>query len=501
MSRAKTATKGKSSSSSPASNSRTAIPPLTEKAILAGIQTEVDRTLPFWRCFLDVRAAHRHTPVVMERVTTITARRPCSAFPGVEAVWATSLVQLRVQTDVAPAHATLGDKRARDGDSGKGSGTRAATPKAEKTRRRYWLEIPHRDVWCRLGTLHFVHRGAGKRGTAEYDRSFHVQSTICHESPAVLQCVAGTMINFSFVVYTALRLLQRRARQGAQKGGPLATSPSITELVEEQEAGGSTQRDSWVAHATLGPDDFAPSLSSCITDAVQQFSEQSAAHPSLQLLCPPPTMRICVLGMGGNSMAVALRCLLGPLAALDVVEMEPAVVEVCRDAGTALEKDPNHRIHVTTAAAFLEQAAAESKLYDMIFMDVFEPVNGTMRNCPVLVHAAYQCVAEGGLVVINDHELPSVDSLHPFVQLFGAANLQAVNLRGWRESVIVGVRASKEAPEGGLANLLLSFNKPMATQVEELYARVLPGWMPPLGWLRRSMLVGKGTERCRVFES
>lgn len=201
-------------------------------------------------------------------------------------------------------------------------------------------------------------------------------------------------------------------------------------------------------------------------------------------------------------MAVALRCLLGPEAVLDVVEVEPAVVTACQAAHTDLDSnaDSNCHVHLQSAEDFFGGATSttvDRPLYDMVFMDLFEPLQGSMQNSSPILLASLRLLRCGGLLVINDHQLPSVEALQPLVDLFGTGNVQAVNLHGWNESVVVAVKPGDARTDG----VGLCCTKTVVDAAHEVYTALFPEWMPAPRWLQKSTLEGGKGAQCRIWSS
>lgn len=412
------------------------------REIVEAVGVEVDRTLPFWRCFTDLRAAVgalRNTrPAVISRETRLLWRLPCQVFAGVDVVWARTEVTLRVPLK-------------------NGSGKRYRSNDPDVALPQFWKEVPFREVVFTLGTVHFVHRDAHREDSAGREKSFHIQSVFFHDDPSILQCVAGTMVSFAFMVYSSLRVAAARATLGR------GYHPLRREAADDETA---------VSAAALS-----------------------------EAYLPPAGTRVLILGMGGNSMAVCLREVLGPDAEIHVVEVEPAVVQVCGLAGTlvtkAKEDDQHLHVHLAEATEFLQRASGVADdSFDFVFMDLFEPMNARMEKGESLVHLCERKLRPGGLLVVNDHQLPSAKALQPFCDLVGAANVQGVNLHGWNESVVVCVKPGD--PRTDCLSALC--HRGIAEVVFDIFEEVRPGWLPDLSWLKSCARVPPKTG-CRVWTS
>lgn len=674
--------------------------------VVDGVLKEVHRTLPYWRCFLDVKQHYTHTPVIEKLETCIPFRVPCQVFSGVEVLWAVSRAVLRVQTGPCEKHILerRREKRRRSGDapfgaysppsppppplssssesyqwwddtrpwSSSGStGKRSPRPREGKRspsdtsfplvsssssvasffgaaypsgsasrtgcagtalmgagKIKSWRGLPSQLVTFYIGTLHFVHRNA----TAADERSFHIQSVFLYDQPYRLQCVAGMMIHFAFVLYSSGQLLMQARSSGRSVHSfwkEIMVEPPTTTTDCQQQTG----KREMARVETPIQGEYMPKL------------EQS---PVAQRLLFPSTTRVLILGMGGNTMAVGLRTALGPQSLIHVVELEPAVTQICEKAGTAWKEDVYYHVFLQDAKQFLENylrerearraaaaspsseqvesentvpssqatqrkkqekphrkkypcgktcsekkgAAAEKRTqikrnakkgggsqkeerdpgqvgpyvdatvekrgdqlpldgYHLIFLDLFEPLTAKMveegGSLLQLCYASLSC-QDGGMLVANQHELPDLQRLLPLTTLFGDGRVHSVNVRGWKESVVVGWRApeqgrdtctatpsdpspgpvetavpsmenensdttaallsgqlhtkpkQEDAQEG--TKISLSCSVYVARVIQCLYDRYLPGVLPDVKtWLSSVSTCGKAPHRCRIWES
>lgn len=438
---------------------------VSSSMITKGIEVEFDRTLPYWRHYTDLRVNHRRVPTVMRRETSIIVRERCTVFPGVYVVWANTEVDLRVPST----------------SPGKHKRYRAEDPECRLT--RYWRDIPYVSYSWKFGTMHFVHADAHKKGKGN-DRSYHIQSVVLFDQPALLQCVAATMVSFAFIVYSSLALLAKRRDKGSFYN-------PLREFLLDNESKGRVAGDT----PTKPPPEALGISGGPPMPSIAQL-QKDVSRRALWELCPSPATCVLILGMGGNSMALCLRAILGPEAEVHVVELEPAVLKTCRVAGTWCDEDHNMHAHLFDAKEYLK--CLDTRLhFDMVFLDLFEPLEASMQSSAEVVVAALEALRPGGLAVVNDHRLPTPESLSSFVNLVGASNVQAVNLRGWNESIIVCVKPGEPANDGNAGMC----NKRLADTVYSLYDNLVPGWLPHPTWLKTSHTVGKGDGRCRIWTS
>lgn len=142
----------------------------------------------------------------------------------------------------------------------------------------------------------------------------------------------------------------------------------------------------------------------------------------------PAPQRILVVGLGGGTLPEALEELY-PAAVLDVVEIDPVVVEVATDY-FAYEPGPNTEVHTQDARVFTKRArqrvlrarAAKAPAlgYDLILLDAF---NGDYIPEHLLTREYLQetrdLLNDGGIVVANtfvqsrlfDHESTTYQSV------------------------------------------------------------------------------------------
>ncbi|ORC93200.1 uncharacterized protein TM35_000025260 [Trypanosoma theileri] len=361
---------------------------ISDDFAVAGVMKEVLRVLPFWKIFVELREAYGRKPTVVSCDVSIKSRMECSHFIGVDVLW--------VQSEIVLVNWRRPPKR-------------KGVPK----------DIPNQYVEIKVsfGSMHFVHRNAHLIG---YDQSYHLQSVVLLQRPEQLQCIAGNMVHFAFLVYGMLQLTLRN--------------------------------HSVEAHETL---------------------------------LPPSTSTVLILGMGGNSMECGLRYILGSQAHIYVAEIEPSVVRICKSSGQLKENTETH-VLIQSAEGALQNCPEECSF---IFMDVFEPLSGCMINSMNLIEKAFQRLATNGILVINEHSLPTTKDILPLIELFGDGNVQFINVRGWNESVITAVK-----PGGKFDGHGVLCSKRLAYEVLHSYDKPFPGWMPRNTFIERSKILYAKTE-------
>jgi spermidine synthase len=184
--------------------------------------------------------------------------------------------------------------------------------------------------------------------------------------------------------------------------------------------------------------------------------------------------RVLVLGMGGATLAGLVQTYY-PDAALDVVEIEPAVVLMAgRFFGFA--PGPRTRVHVADARAFVEERAG-GEPYDLVLVDCFDEtyIPSRLRTLE-FARAVERVLAPDGVVVAN------VFSRHPLYERVAAT---------WA-AVLPHVR---RLPARSTANhILVAAARPLGTAPEPLEARagrveraIGKAWPYPVGPLLRRL--------------
>ncbi|CCW69905.1 unnamed protein product [Phytomonas sp. Hart1] len=469
---------------------------ISDAVILSGIRTEVVRTLPFWRCFVDLQRWSRTIPTLIDCEIKLLCRIPCEFFYGVDVVWAVADIRVRsrkYQTRSRSAKAILNK------NSSPASGLPLSSNSGE------YLLKDH--LWS-LGTMHFVHHDAHQNVHGD-SRSYHIQSVVFCNQPELLQCVAGTMLSFAFISYTMIFYLDYQARLKSVRSPSTEDSTLPSDTVENGVFNGDDAEN-------LFPDD--PLL--LRFSRTRTLKNSGGSWNQMKLLYPLPLRSVLILGMGGNSMVGSLRHALGSEVDLHVVEIEPAVLQACERVGALPNRaeDTHFHLHLEDAMKCLKHTLSKIS-FDMIFMDIFEPTEGKMKNDMRISNLCFDRLQINGLLVVNIHQLPSLLSLKHFGRLFGLRNIQAVNIHGWNESVVVCMKASSTpnwrilestqgAGEEGKSyvnssrdGLSQQCGKNLADMVYKCYEEVLPGWLPHCSWLKSSKRVGNDNDQCRIWES
>jgi spermidine synthase len=88
------------------------------------------------------------------------------------------------------------------------------------------------------------------------------------------------------------------------------------------------------------------------------------------LYLKPAPRRVLLVGLGGGTLATALKTAL-PSAQIDCVELDPAVVQVARKY-FGFKPERFSSVVVDDGRVFVKRAARQGKKYDMIFLDAFD---------------------------------------------------------------------------------------------------------------------------------
>ena len=88
------------------------------------------------------------------------------------------------------------------------------------------------------------------------------------------------------------------------------------------------------------------------------------------LYLKPKPARILVIGLGGGTLPMTLRAL-APDAAIDAVEIDPAVVKAARDY-FGFKDDDKLKVFTEDGRVFVKKAIKASAVYDLVMLDAFE---------------------------------------------------------------------------------------------------------------------------------
>lgn len=205
--------------------------------------------------------------------------------------------------------------------------------------------------------------------------------------------------------------------------------------------------------------------------------------------------RVLIVGLGGGSIATALRKL-APAIQVDVVEIDPAVTRVAKRFFNFVDEPPV-RVSELDGRVFVKRAAREGRQYDVILLDAFDheyiPEHLLTREFLLEVKAL---MAPRGVLVANtfsssrlyDHESTTYASVFgTFYNLKRENRVIVTRLGGLPTAQELAQRAARyEAalrPFGAdTASLLKMFN----TQVDwDTGARVLTDQYSPANLLNR----------------
>lgn len=148
----------------------------------------------------------------------------------------------------------------------------------------------------------------------------------------------------------------------------------------------------------------------------------------------PPDARVLFVGLGGGAMPMYAREVF-PRARIDVVEIDPLVVDVAREYFGFIP-DRGLRVHVGDGRAFLEEAPPGS--WDLIVLDAFSE-SGIPRALTTrqFLETVRSRLTPGGVVVSN---VPTTHSLSPsmfatYQSVF--PEVQRIEVRRRRQQVVV----------------------------------------------------------------
>lgn len=144
-----------------------------------------------------------------------------------------------------------------------------------------------------------------------------------------------------------------------------------------------------------------PGRQSCVDPAAPHLLKFQYTQAMMgALLLQPQPKRILMIGLGGGSLPMALRQVL-PEALIDTVEIDPAVAQVA-EKEFFFKPDALMAVHIGDGRAFVQEAAAAGKAYDIVFLDAFSKYYIPEHLLTVeFLREVKGILAAGGVVVAN----------------------------------------------------------------------------------------------------
>ncbi|RNF27513.1 uncharacterized protein Tco025E_00250 [Trypanosoma conorhini] len=301
-----------------------------------------------------------------------------------------------------------------------------------------------------LRTLHIVDQAAYKQPVRH---SFALQS-VCQPGRVLqLECYPRHMVHFGLLMYA---LWQSPDEVFRTRGGEprLPRKTTTSEVM-------STGTENTTAMPSLSSSSQFPFLT-------------SAEHAS-----------VLILGLGGNVIGNCLDAALPVDVPIDVVEVEPAVLETCQrqgqvppwaevEAETTAEsarvwvasrgkqRHPNYRFIVGDAREVLrggnpKTAEGKSPLhqrrYGLVFLDCYDPEKERMMHDVSLIDVCRSRLRPGGALIVNAHILPLQGTLEEQFLARGFDSVQALRVAGCDQSIVVCLAKDKAAAGGGAENV------------------------------------------------
>ena len=185
------------------------------------------------------------------------------------------------------------------------------------------------------------------------------------------------------------------------------------------------------------------------------------AYLHLTLAVKPDSMRTCMIGLGGGTVAKRMWRDY-PQMTIDSVELEPRVADIARSS-FALPRDERLRVHIAEGRAFLEESEGT---YDIVIVDAFDDER---VPAPLLTEEFHRIVfghlAEDGVLAYNMHGSVAGDHSRPFRRLY--RTLRGTFAHVW--PFIVGMSRGG-GPASHSEIIILATNAPLSA--EELRARI-----------------------------
>ncbi|KAH8609720.1 hypothetical protein ERJ75_001172300 [Trypanosoma vivax] len=396
--------------------------------------------------------------VHVERCSSrVISSLPCSVMRDYYAMWVESTLGVKT---VAPSPApsklrqVLSYPQTASSPSSRKSSATALKKSPRGTRRSAvnGCDEQLRRHRVKFFTLHLVNRNAH----VDPARHSFVLQSVCLPGPAPqLECYPRRMIHFGLLMYALWHC-------------PSEVITSICKRCEPSRAAKSNGASSGsvVKAGRKGARTLAENGSSGTSAAVPSYL------PPLLVEASPATHSkagegVLVLGLGGNVIGSWLDNVLPPSVKIDVVEMEPAVLEICRQQqrvppceelvdssgrGTGVwvvskphARHPHYRFVVGDAREVLQienctkrgKSGLGSRLYTVIFLDCYDPVKDCMLHEASLIDLCRDRLAPGGLVIVNAHILPRTDTLEEQFLSRGFVTVQVLRIASCQQCMVV----------------------------------------------------------------
>ncbi|SCU65616.1 methyltransferase domain containing protein, putative [Trypanosoma equiperdum] len=216
---------------------------------------------------------------------------------------------------------------------------------------------------------------------------------------------------------------------------------------------------------------------------VTDFNECNSCGMSLHLSTSPAAKEVVVetqsgavgpsvlvLGLGANVIGNWLDEALPPNVRIDVVEVEPTVLQICRDhkqvppcdelvneanEGTGVwcvtrghKRYPNYRFIVGDAREVLKESNDDGRSegrnkkcislsYDVVFLDCYDPAKECMMHDANLVDLCRVRLRPGGALIVNAHIIPEKEMLQEQFLDRGFSSVQVLRVSSCNQSIVV----------------------------------------------------------------
>ncbi|ESL10118.1 hypothetical protein TRSC58_02153 [Trypanosoma rangeli SC58] len=295
-------------------------------------------------------------------------------------------------------------------------------------------------------TLHIVDREAYKQPVRH---SFALQS-VCQPGRVIqLECYPYHMVHFGLLMYALWKSPDEAFMARGSKPRHLKKT-----TISEAEA--------------------------CITEN----TTKSSPLPSFNFpfLTSTETASVLILGLGGNVIGNCLDAVLPADVPIDVVEVEPAVLETCQRQGqvppcskahpkmtdeTACvwvasrgrQQQPNYRFIIGDVREVLREDSQKTtdsrsplheRRYGLVFLDCYDPEKERMMHDGSLIDVCRSRLRPGGALIVNAHILPIRERLEEQFLARGFDSVQALRVAGCDQSIVVCL--ARDKPSSGHCN-------------------------------------------------
>ena len=356
--------------------------------IRLGIRHELEWHVGNFSLVRRLRSAHRQFPSSKLVAMAIVDLRPCCAFPSFACLWVRSTAEYSVIAEACPSPDYVNPAAISAPGSCVSNGSNVAT-------------VAHEVVHTiDFDSLHFI--ALTDAGIAELCASAQPSKTVMQQDDEER---VTALVNKFDVDNDALM------RHGHTTNFVIQSVMIRNEPLSQQSYTYYMLQFAFSLYLLLNSKWLPPGDPSASGGAQRKLAE--LAVPWLHF----PESPVLILGMGCNVIGRALDVLFGEGAPIHVLEIEPTVVELCREQGALASSRPGgFQCHVGDVRTSLGSMPRNCSL---IFLDCYDPLASSMMHAQELIASCRDHLRDdGGVLVVNAHMKATEDSLLPFSKAF-----------------------------------------------------------------------------------